>query len=236
MSENPELEYLVLCVLDSAVEPVGSGAVCDWLRQHGNPISEATAGRYLRELDFRGLTQRSGFRGRSLTAEGLKRLAELRRERAAAASSSQLLSALRVTGLNDLIDVLVARRALEREIARLAARQVSERDLEEIRSLIAGYEAAESPEATAAADFAFHQRLAEVAGNKILQAATKLIHDEAEAVPIPWSIRRKIKPVLVRQHRQILEALEARASALAEKAMVAHLDGLIESIQRYWET
>lgn len=234
VSEIAELEYLVLSVLDQAAEPVGSGAVCEWLRQHGHELSEATAGRFLRELDFRGLTERAGFRGRQLTAEGQNRLAELRRQRAAAASSEELLNAIRATGLKDLVDVLVARRALEREIASLAAARVTDRDLEAMEVLLTRYEAADAAEAAAEADFAFHERLAEVAGNKVLQAATRLIRAEAESVPIPDAIRRRLKPQLARQHREILAALRARDPRWADRAMVAHLDGLIESVQQHW--
>jgi len=235
VSETPDLELLVLTVLDQVDGPVGSGAVCDWLRQQGATISEATAGRYLRELDHKGFTQRAGFRGRALTPSGHERLTELRRERAAAASSNELVSALRASGLQDLIDVLVARRALEREIVLLAATRVEERDLEAMDTLLQRYETVDSSAAAAEADFAFHERLAEVAGNKVLQAAAHLILSEAHANPIPAGIQRRMRPVLARQHRAVLEALRAHDAARAEAAMVNHLDELIEAVERYWK-
>lgn len=235
MSETPDLELLVLTVLDIADSPVGSGAVCDWLRQQGASISEATAGRFLRELDRKGLTERAGFQGRKLTPEGHARLSELRRQRTAAASSTELVNALRANGLQDLIDVLVARRAIEREIAHLAATRVTDRDLEAMETLLQRYETVDSALAAAEADFGFHERLAEVAGNKVLQAAAHLIRSEAQAVPIPAAIQRRLRPVLARQHRDILEALKARDAVQAEAAMVTHLDQLVESIEKYWQ-
>lgn len=222
-----------MTLLEHAEEPVGSGAVCDWLRQNGVPTSEATAGRFLRELDHKGYTTRIGFRGRHLAQPGQARLTELRRERASAASSTELMNAIRPKDTDDLVDVLVARRALEREISRLAALQAVQKDLDALEILVVRYESTESPEAAAEADFSIHERLAEVAGNKVLQAATRLIHEEAQAVPIPDQVRHRLKPVLARQHREILEALRSKDPDQAEAAMVAHLDGLIEAVQRY---
>lgn len=225
----------MLTILDQSDSPAGSGAVCDWLRRQGETISEATAGRFLRELDHKGFTERAGFRGRALTAEGHARLAELRRERAAAVSSSELVNALRASGLRDLVDVLVARRALEREIVHLAAGKVTERDLEAMETLLTRYESVDSAQAAAEADFAFHERLAEVAANKVLQAASHLIQSEAQAVPIPPAIQRRMRPVFARQHREVLEALRARNAQSAEAAMVNHLDEIIESVEKYWQ-
>lgn len=232
MSEGADLEFLILGFLDHSEEPVGSGAICDWLRQNGSEISEATVGRFLRELDFRDLTERSGFRGRTLTEKGRSRLAEIRRERDIEISSSEFLRALRANDVEEVVGVLVARRALEREVARLAAVCATDRDIEALESFVNRYETSEQIGAAAEADFAFHSRLAEVCGNKVLQAATRLIHAEAQASMIPEPIRRKLKPFLSQQHREILEAIRVHDPQRAESAMISHLDGLIEAVQR----
>ncbi|HYG59309.1 MAG TPA: FCD domain-containing protein [Symbiobacteriaceae bacterium] len=228
-----DLEFLILSYLDRSDGPVGSGVICDWLRRDGNEISEATVGRFLRELDMRDLTLRAGYRGRTLTEQGLARLAELRRERVAALSSTELVRALRGSALEDVVGVLVARRALEREIARLAAKYATDRDLEVLTVLIGRYETVENPGAAAEADFTFHTRLAEIAGNKVLQAATRLIHAEAQVNAIPEPVVRKIKPALSRQHHEILAAIQAHDQQRAEAAMVQHLDFIIEAVKRY---
>lgn len=233
MSDEADLEYLVLSYLDQIDGPVGSGAICDWLRQEGSGISEATVGRFLRELDIRNYTERAGFRGRTLTEKGKSRLAKLQHERAVAHSSTELMRALRVNDLDEVVGVLVARRALEREIARLAAVCATERDVEALEVLIHRYETVGPLHAAAEADFAFHSRLAEISGNKILQAATRLIHAEAQASMIPEPIRRKLRPTLALQHVEIVDAIRTRDPQRAEAAMVKHLDLLIDAVQLY---
>jgi len=233
MAEDLELEYLVLGHLATSDGPVGSGVICDWLRQIGSEISEATVGRFLRELDLASYTERWGFRGRTLTEKGRARLAQLEHNRALAHSSTQLMSALHPEDLNEVVGVLVARRALEREAARLAAICATDRDIEALEVLLGRYEIVSDPEAAAAADFTFHARLAEVSGNKVLQAATRLIHDEAQSSMIPESIRRMLKPTLSRQHVEILEAIRAHDSERAEQIMIQHLNLLIDAVERY---
>ncbi|HWI65072.1 MAG TPA: FCD domain-containing protein [Symbiobacteriaceae bacterium] len=233
MSDEAELEYLVLSLLGQAQEPVGSGAVCDWLRKNGQSISEATVGRFLRELDFRGYTQREGFRGRILSEAGQARWSELQREKAMTRSSRDLMRALSAEDLDEVVDVLVARRALEREIARLAAVNASDRDLAALEELVGRYEATTSAPAAAEADFAFHVRLAEVTGNRVLQATTRLIHTQAQTAMIPPTIHRKLKLNLAHQHRAILEAIRSHDPEQAEGAMIAHIDDVIAAIRKH---
>ncbi|HYF90898.1 MAG TPA: FCD domain-containing protein [Symbiobacteriaceae bacterium] len=233
MSEGADVEYLVLSLMGQAEEPVGSGAVCDWLRRHGNTISEATVGRFLRQLDYRGLTERTGYRGRRLTEVGRARWTELQQELALSRTSREFIRALTAADLKEVIDVLIARRALEREVARLAAKLATEQDLEALSAMVSRYEAAGLARETSEADFAFHVRLAQITGNRVLLAATQLIHAQAAMALIPASIHRALKPGLSQQHREIFNAIAAHDPDRAETAMITHLDGVINAIRKH---
>jgi GntR family L-lactate dehydrogenase operon transcriptional regulator len=231
MSDEADLVYLVLCLLGQTDGPVGSGAVCSWLRKNGHDISEATVGRFLRQLDFQGLTERTGYQGRVLTALGQTRWAELKRERALTRSSLEFMRSLEPGDLAEVVDVLVARRGLERETARLAALRATEADIAGLEALVAEYAGDSGNQAEV--DFKFHVRLAEVTGNRVLQAATRLIHSQAASATIPTKIHQRLKPLLAQQHKEIVAAIRARDPVRAESAMTDHLDGVIESIQQY---
>ncbi|HEY3368973.1 MAG TPA: FCD domain-containing protein [Symbiobacteriaceae bacterium] len=233
MADGDDLEYLILSFLDRSDGPVGSGAICEWVRQNGREVSEATVGRFLRQLGVQDLTQRSGFKGRTLTEKGQAKLVQLRHERVLAHSSTELVEALRAGDLTECVDVLVARRALEREATRLAAMLATPRDLEALDTLVNRYEAVGNVRATAETDFAFHVRLAEISGNRVIQAATRLIHAQAQSSMIPAPIQLKLKPMSAQQHREIVEAIRAHDPERAESAMVAHLNFVIEVIQRH---
>lgn len=233
MAEGAELEYLVLSFLGQSGEPVGSGVICDSLRRGGQVISEATVGRFLRQLDGRGLTERSGSRGRLLTERGRERCTELHRARSLTRSSQDLVRALTAEGLKEVVDVLVARRALEREIARLVALRATEPDLAELEELVSRYELAADSRGSAAADFAFHARLAAITGNRVLQAVTQLIHDQAHSAMIPGPIQQRLKTISA-QHRDIVKALRTRNPQQAESAMTAHIDNVISMVRAAW--
>lgn len=234
MADNREIEYHVLAILGRAKEPLGSGAISDGLRQAGQTVSEATAGRILRELDYKGYTCKFGFRGRALTNSGQVRLDELERQRRMQGYSNDLLTALKVSERDQLIELLVARRAIEREVAHLAAERCTPENLAEIERKVAAYGQAADAPAAAEADLEFHQALAAVAGNRVLQAATHLMHAEAQALPIPPEIAQKMRPEWASDHWAIVDALRANDPVGAEQAMVRHIERIIESIKTLW--
>ncbi len=233
--EVDDLEFQTLSILNRAQEPVGSGWLSEQLRQEGRPVSEATAGRLLRDLDHKGYTEKTGYRGRTLTGTGLRHLEELRVERSRLFRGHELLKALRVGDMQQLVQVLVARRAIEREISRLAAIKVSDGELAGIREIVTFYAQAQTASETAEWDFRFHRMLSRIAGNKVLDATTELIHQEAQQVPIPAYIAKKIKAAVVEDHWQIVTALETRDPNLAEEAMVHHINAIIEGVTTYWD-
>lgn len=232
-SNAEDVEFLILECLGQADSPVGCGAVADYLRRHGYPVSEATAGRLLRDLDLRGYTTRAGFRGRSLTEVGLARLGSLRHNRTLSTYSSELVEALSARRVEEVVDILVARRAVERETARLAAERAGPEDVAALEVILDRYEKADSPAAIAKADMDFHQKLAEISGNRVLEAATRLVHGEVATTPLPPSVTRRMHRRLAEEHRQILDSIRARDPAAAEQAMVRHIEGIIEAVRQH---
>lgn len=72
------MELTALLLLEGAHEPVGSARLAEAFRQSGIPVASATAGRYLRQLDERGLTRPKGTKlGRIITDAGRQRLRQL---------------------------------------------------------------------------------------------------------------------------------------------------------------
>lgn len=229
-TEPREIEFMVLEYLEQMGGPIGSGQLADYLRQRGHTISEATVGRLLREMDHKQYTARTGFQGRGLTEQGAVRLEELRRRRALEDYSHELVDAVQATDLDQLVDVLVARRAIERETARLAAGRVTPADVAELEDYVCQYEDCGDPKEMARHDLAFHRKLAEMTGNRVFQAATRLVHQEAEGVPIPEHVTERMRRQLVGDHRRLFEAIRAGDPEQAETAMVQHIDAIIRAV------
>ncbi|KKM12306.1 hypothetical protein SY88_03880 [Clostridiales bacterium PH28_bin88] len=236
LSAKDEQELVVLRAINSADQPLGSGAVREELRRAGSDVSEATVGRLLRDMDFRGLTERVGFQGRVLTEEGKQRLSELEREKERNRYGFELINALRLKDKDGLLEVLVARRAIESEIARLAAIHATPEEIDTMHHILDVYQRqVEEGYSGARQDVAFHKALAQSARNKVLGAAMDLIRQDGQLSPVLEYIRKRVKRVtLVTDHRKILEAVERRLPEEAARAMNLHLEGLIADVEKYW--
>jgi GntR family L-lactate dehydrogenase operon transcriptional regulator len=234
LSGPREQEFHILDILSEESTPVGAGAIRQALDDRGLTLSEATVGRVLRELDHRGYTKKSGFQGRSLSPEGASRLEALREERGHTLSARVLLDELKSQGIEKILDVLVARRAIERETARLAARMATAEEIERLRNLVAQQEnALRKKESVAPFDAAFHREIARISRNAILAAAVDLIRQDVKLGPAFEYARKKAASTLGSDHKAIIEALAAHDEDGAERAMVMHVENTLRDVQRY---
>ncbi len=234
MGQREELEYQALSIIYRSGEPVGSGVLSDKLRRAGFCISEATAGRILRELDAAGLTVRSGFRGRCLTEQGQERLLELEQKRIRFTYEQEFIKAVRARSKQDLIDLLIARRAIERETARLCAIHATEKDINRLKEVMLRQKDHAKDGVVAADDVEFHRIIAEASGNKVLLAAVDLIRQDGQITPVLEHIRREVKSTVAADHETILSAIEERDPKKAETSMVTHIENIIADVEKYW--
>jgi len=228
-------EYRILELMAQSKKPVGSGTLSVALSQAGCKASEATVGRILRNLDLKGFTDKVGRNGRLLTVKGSRRLAELRREKERGVIAGELVRALSARGRDQLVDVLNARRAIERETARLAALNATYDEIEEMRAMIQEHQAhAQEGVISISDDVNFHKLIAQASRNKILEATVDLIRKDSQLTPMLEFIRRQVKSRVGSDHSSILQAIEERAPGRAELAMMNHMDNLIRDVMRYW--
>ncbi|MCL6449938.1 MAG: FCD domain-containing protein [Acetobacteraceae bacterium] len=230
-----EVEYALLSVLLGSPSPVGSSAIASALSAAGRQLSRSTVGRCLQEFDARGLTQRVGNRGRRLTDRGRSYLEQLGREMLRARGSDRLLLALEGAEGERLIKVLVARRALEREAARLAALHATAEQLAEMERVVGqARERMASGASTVEEDHDFHDLVAAASGNEVLLRVLSLVRRESSLSESLGRIRREVGGELLKDHEALLECLRRRDPEAAEAAMCRHIDGLIDDVRTYW--
>lgn len=231
MTGGESLERDILELIASSHGPVGSCALHEQLGSLGYAISEPTVGRLLRHLDRQGYTRRVSNRGRELTGAGQERVHDLQAAHGRAQAERHLLSAMRPGSLDELLDVLVARRAIEKETARLAAQHATEAHIAEMEATIALQRQLWLDGAAATSqDVRFHHLVAEASGNRVLAAALDLIRQDSE-------VRSRLNAILKlsnlepgRYHQELVEAIKQRSSDAAERAILAHINDLIERV------
>ncbi len=233
LTPRDKQEYLVLSLVGPL--PVGSGAVKVALERSGVSISEATVGRLLRELDTRGYTERHAFRGRTLTSKGKDRLSELEFLKASEHNTQSLLCILASTGKKELLDLLIARRAMESEAARLAAGNITSAEVDQLRVIVHRHqEITDSGQVGAEQDSDFHRIILMCSRNPVLIAAMELMKQHPRLSELLHYIRNKVQSAVVKDHVFILDALERRDPEAAREAMVVHMDNLISAVRAYW--
>lgn len=229
--DSRELELLLLI----AAAPTPMGARELGRKMHGaDRFSESTVNRLLRQLDEQGLTRSQHGRGRVLSAAG--------RALAQRAANEQRwheqLGALNIRTLDDVRDLVIARRGLEREIARSVAETASQADVETLRSYLAEYDRSiETDSARRHVATDFHKALASLSGNRMLQAAAMVLFDARfdvfeQILDIVTAARGRTHEG-PHEHDAIVAAIASRDPDSAESAMVRHLDHLVDDSSSY---
>lgn len=136
-------------------------------------------------------------------------------------------------------ELLRARRAIEGEVAEIAARAVIAADIAAIaeavrmmKSDIQGGEAYES------GDRLFHIRIAEATRNSVLVSVVNMLWDLRESPVYARLLRHTVTDGVrarsITDHERILKALAARDPAAAKAAMQSHLDRVAREYERDW--
>lgn len=226
----------MLAVIRDSAQPVGCGHISQELQNKGHTISEATVGRLLRDMDNQGVTEKAGFQGRRLSPAGTSRLEELDNKEKSLQWGVEFANALRGHTKDQLLEVLVARRAIESELASLAALHRTEAEaaqlqeiLERQRQILAGGGGA------AQEDVDFHSLVARMARNRVLGSAIALIRQDTQLSPVLEYIRRRVKSLVYIDHQRIAEAIVAGRSEKARELMTEHVNNLIKDVEKYWK-
>ena len=152
-------------------------------------------------------------------------------------SSAALLQSIRPSTLGELLELLVARRAIEREIARLAALNATEADLVRIRAALEAQERALASGSLAIPeDIRFHHAVAAACGNRVLRSALVLMRRDESLAYLTVRLRRLRRSRIAAEHYPIVDAIAARDPEAAERAMLGHVDHLAEDVIHFCRT
>ncbi|MCL6449930.1 MAG: FCD domain-containing protein [Acetobacteraceae bacterium] len=235
LKASDELQHAILLALSESPAPRGTTSLHLALRGRFK-ASQATIGRILQCFDRQGYTSRQGYRGRVVTAAGREYMRTLLDRIIRSRQSAAVLDTLDGSNLDLLVKLLVARRALEREVARLAAMNATPQDLERLRAILDRQEETLRQGRTAVQEGVFfHQTLAAVSGNEVIAHALDLIRTEGQLSPVVGYIRQRKSGELAQDHVEIFRCVARGDADAAERAMEAHLDRLIDDVRRFLE-
>ncbi|MFZ5946180.1 MAG: FCD domain-containing protein [Bacillota bacterium] len=235
-SQGEELEINILRIMVESLSPIGAGLLFEKLVEDGSMVSEATISRLLRRMDSRKITKRIGYQGRLVTEKGKLYLQELEQRRKHNQYGVELMNILEKSSHQELLDILLVRKVLEKEAVKLAVMTATDEDIMCLENLIKNSEKIlTEPEKTAMMDSNFHEIIAEMTRNNVLKSTLQLLMQKKEVFKITGLIRRRVGTALVKDHIRIIEAIKKRDKFEAEKAMEDHIDAVIRDVNKYLE-
>lgn len=222
------------CLTNSSVA-LGSWNLVELLEKRGIEVSSATIGRVLRRLENKHYVYKVGNTGRNISQQGREALLEAKALNMMNQHQEALNRVISVFTLENYVIVLQARRAVERENARLAAINITDSELahldEVLRQQDEYYKAGKS---VAQIDIEFHKSIAHASRNQVLESMYHMLFASGQQTPLFEEIRKKKKSIMT-FHRGILKALHEHNPQKAERRMIAHIDGLIQDVVTYWD-
>jgi DNA-binding FadR family transcriptional regulator len=233
-SKSEVVEYLLLKYLAQSHHPIGSWVLKVMLELNDLEVSTATIGRILKNLDTKQYTELVDSQGRVITEKGIAYVNKLSERVEREYLQKKLIHASQPKNLDELLDLLRARKALECETARLAASRAASEDIASIEKAMLRHEDAvlnkNDPTATA---LDFHKKVAVASKNRFLIAALDILIYEEVKLESQFTelITRERGDEYAKQHRLIMEAIKQQRPKEASALMGIHLDTLIEAIQ-----
>ena len=237
-TQNDVVTYLLARMIGKSESPVGAWTLKEELEQSGINYGTATVGRYLKELDSRGMTEQRSNQGRILTEDGKKWLAKVSGNVARAQMHNESSKALRVNKYSDLVDLIQARKAIEVEAVRLAVANATAQEGEALKkSVLIHYRyVAENRDPTEPA-LDFHMVVADMSHNRFIKAMLDMLFFEERQIEnnMEQLVTRERGDAYVVEHDDITNAIEARDEELAVQLMERHIDALLNAVREQIE-
>jgi transcriptional regulator of heat shock response len=230
-----EKEIAILECLGENTSPMGSWNLLDKLEKRGMPSSSATVGRVLNHLEHKGYARKVGASGRMITQKGLEYLSSVRVSDHIQKHTEMLELWISTDVLEDYLRVLEARRAIEREAARLAAANIKESELCDLKTLLEEQEKKyRQKESVAEIDVNFHRLIAHASRNKVLEVLYSMLFSYGQQSSLFEEIRNHVNATYMVFHWKIYDTLRAHDQDSAEAAMVSHIEALMVDVRKYW--
>jgi len=135
--------------------------------------------------------------------------------------------------MQEIIDLLEARRILEATTASLAAQNATPeliKELQENNDLLVKNVA--NPEVSMLYDIRFHMLIATASGNQFLAKLIAGLQDSLRSVMLNTNTLVKLRPYTVNLHQQILTAIANHDAKTAERVMKKHLLKIEDEVRK----
>jgi DNA-binding GntR family transcriptional regulator len=136
----------------------------------------------------------------------------------------------------EVIELITAWAALESMAARLITEKATEEQIASLRKMFATFEGGALRahlDEYSEANIEFHQSIIRLSGNSVLISLAENLFTHMRMIRRKTIVEKDRVEKSIRDHMNIIEALEARDTARAEELVRNHALGLAEHVQKY---
>lgn len=228
-----DLDYWILHFYYQQTAPQGAGTVLEEIREKGIHLSEAAIGRQMRILRIQGLLEKVGKQGHLITTAGKEKLHVLEGEKDLRDFLGGIVGQRALQGTGNLIDRLIARKALEREATYQATLNASDEELLEIERIVQEqYEGMRKNQDYSEISAHFHRAIFKIAKVPLLESLYDFIGISSRWQNFFVGTFKIYNTPLNVSHEKIVTAMKSRDAKLAADAMAAHLDDVIANAKK----
>ncbi len=195
--------------------------------------SQATIGRVLQELEFRGMVEKASNKGRMLTKAGRQYYEQLQKNLDSGQQATQLVGVITSGEKADLLDVLETRFLLEQHTVRLATKIATQEQLNHLANILERQAEKQGKGSIGEEEnLEFHTAVAAMAGNKVIEILLDVIMTQYEAYRNFSALLFKVAESFANDHLRILKAMQMGDADLACELMKSHLQSLIDGVKK----
>ncbi|MDM8534182.1 FCD domain-containing protein [Clostridiaceae bacterium HSG29] len=232
-----EFELKTLKIINELEEPIGSWALENKLKDENIIVSTATIGRLLAKLENNKYLEKQNNKGRVITFEGKVAIKKAETIERINQHKENLENIVLSELLENYVMIIQARKAIEKETCRLAARFITKDELIALDEIIKKQEILlKEGKSIAEEDILFHETIAKASRNVILESMYSMISTFKQQSTMFEHLRKHINSPYNYYHRKIYEAIKNGDEEEASKAMEGHLENLINDVLTYWSS
>jgi len=229
------IEIEILKIVKESNKPIGTWAIENKLNEKKIEVSIATVGRILSKLENSDYLEKYKNEGRVITPEGVLAIKKAETIDIINFHQEKIDEIISTEVLENFLMVIQARKAIEKETCKLAARMISEDGIMKLNEIIDRQnEKLKNGESIAEEDLEFHRTIANASGNTILESMYNIISTFKQQSTLFEYMRSRIKSPYSKAHMNIYDAIKNRDEDEAERLMAEHMDNLMEDVLTYW--
>lgn len=226
------IKLLMLMIIQEEENGAGAWEIKGQLRQKKVELSPATVGRYLKELDEDGYTNKISNKGRVLTKKGEEYLSHSIESITANMLHKNMLHAVGGKEYQDLKNLYAVRMGVEARAIQDCCKEATDEEIEIIGKYAFQYE----KQAEAGDDFVdisldFHVLIAKATHNEFMEKVLTMLIYEQKRIEnsLDYLASRESGKLFALQHVKIYRAIRQRNIKQATKILNEHFDSIIET-------